>query len=108
MGRNASSPPQPGRSSKGNTVVFQTWMIDGNNAWQIKAIGVVISTFETLPSSQCSQSDSLLDLPGLDRQERLGPLAGEVAVKSVDAEGQHAIVPHEHGEFGQPLHPELL
>jgi hypothetical protein len=23
--------------------------IDGNNAWQIKAIGVVISTFETLP-----------------------------------------------------------
>jgi hypothetical protein len=24
--------------------------IDGSNAWQIKAIGVVISTFETLPS----------------------------------------------------------
>jgi hypothetical protein len=24
--------------------------IDGNNAWQIKAIGVVISTFETLPN----------------------------------------------------------
>jgi len=24
--------------------------IDGNNAWQIKAIGVVISTFETLPT----------------------------------------------------------
>jgi len=23
--------------------------IDGNNAWQIKAIGVVISTFETPP-----------------------------------------------------------
>ena len=23
--------------------------IDGNNAWQIKALGVVISTFETLP-----------------------------------------------------------
>jgi hypothetical protein len=25
--------------------------IDGNNALQIKAIGVVISTFETLPAS---------------------------------------------------------
>jgi hypothetical protein len=24
--------------------------IDGSNAWQIKAIGVVISTFETLPN----------------------------------------------------------
>jgi hypothetical protein len=24
--------------------------IDGNNAWQIKAIGVVISTFETRPN----------------------------------------------------------
>src|SRR6266851_2557886 len=48
------------------------------------------------------------DLPSLDRQERLGPLAGEIAVKGVDAEGQHTIVPHEHSEFGQPLHPELL
>jgi alpha,alpha-trehalose phosphorylase len=26
--------------------------IDGNNAFQIKAIGVVISTFETLPRGQ--------------------------------------------------------
>jgi hypothetical protein len=24
--------------------------IDGNNTWQIKAIGVLISTFETLPN----------------------------------------------------------
>src|SRR2546422_881202 len=48
------------------------------------------------------------DLPSLDRQERLGPLAGEIAVKGVDAEGQHTIVSHEHSEFGQPLHPELL
>jgi hypothetical protein len=44
----------------------------------------------------------------LDRQESLRPLAGEVPVEGIDAEGQHAVVPHEHGQFCQPLHAELL
>jgi hypothetical protein len=34
--------------------------MDGNNAWKIKAIGVVISTFETLPPAD---------------YKRLGPIA---------------------------------
>src|SRR5215471_10960818 len=44
----------------------------------------------------------------LDRQESLRPLAGEVPVEGIDAEGQHAVVPHEHGQFCQPLYAELL
>jgi hypothetical protein len=35
-----------GRQKKGGVSNVD---IDGNNAWQIKAIGVVISTFETPP-----------------------------------------------------------
>jgi hypothetical protein len=38
--------------------------IDGNNAFQIKAIGVVISTFETLPTKETS-------LWGNDKTDRL-------------------------------------
>src|SRR5215467_9467727 len=35
--------------------------IDGNNALQIKAIGVVISTFETLPTKEAAHVQHQLD-----------------------------------------------
>jgi hypothetical protein len=39
---------------------------DGNNTLQIKAIGVAISTFETLPKPVSSDDDRLIDLSQTD------------------------------------------